>query len=356
MIYTRSTTNRVHVGCVNIGHHNNVVIQAMTSCKTSDVKTTLQQIKSLHTCNNGVCQLVRVSVLDNKDALALKQIVKKSPCPIIADIHYRSDLAKQAILAGVAKIRINPCNFTFANLKEIILLAKKHHTAIRIGFNEGSYLKKGKLTKFSPNIIIQLIKKYVNFFEKHNFYDIIISCKSSNIDNTITLCKLVSKNFAYPQHIGLTESGFGTEAIIRTTLALSALLKNEIGDTIRVSINSNDINDQVKIASALLNECSISTKFVKFICCPQCGRHQMDVKKIVNEIEETKFPQLNKLCQVAIMGCAVNGIGECQKADIGVYGLNKQFVALYYRGRMIKQINQNEIINYLVKYIKEFNN
>ncbi|MDR0545310.1 MAG: (E)-4-hydroxy-3-methylbut-2-enyl-diphosphate synthase [Mycoplasmataceae bacterium] len=350
MAYTRSTTNRVRVGSLYIGHDDNVVVQAMTNTKTSDVVATLQQIKQLCSIENKICKIVRVSVLDQKDALALKQIVKKSPCPIIADIHFNHQLAIQAIDAGVAKIRINPCNFPFDKLVTIVKLAKQKGVAIRIGFNDGANNTKQPISQ-----IIALIKKYVAVFEKYNFTQLIISVKSSDVNRSVALCKAVSQRFAYPQHIGLTEAGANVNAIVRSTIALSEILKNNIGDTIRISTNSSDICDQVKIASALLHECRLNKNYIKLICCPTCGRKQLNVQGFVEQFNKLRFNNIRKQITVAIMGCAVNGIGECQYADIGVYGINNKQVALYYRGKKIKTLLTNKAINEIKKLVHKFN-
>ena len=318
MFYTRDKTKKVKVGNIVIGGNNNVIVQSMTNTKTSNIKQTVNQIKQLFQLG---CQLVRVSVLDKQDADSLTKIVKLSPCPIVADIHFNGNFALKAILANVAKIRINPGNLK--NLKEfekIIYEAKKNNVAIRIGINTGSLPENIK----TNSQIVNLVKKYILICKKNKFSNIILSVKSTSVQQTIELNKLFAKHFNYPLHIGITEAGDLQTSCIRSTIVLTKLLKLGIGNTIRISI-SGDPYDEPIVAKTILQENGFNVDLTKLISCPTCGRMQANTTKLLKVIKP--YIDLNpKKITVAIMGCLVNGLNEAKNADIGIYGLKNKFV------------------------------
>ena len=346
MYFTRERTKKVKVGNIAIGGNNDIVIQSMTKTKTSDIKGTLKQIYLL---NKLGCNLVRVAVLDNQDAKTLAKIVKLSHCPIIADIHFNADFALQAIKAKVAKIRINPGNLkNLHEFKQIIIAAKKNNVAIRIGVNTGSLPKNIK----TNSQIVNLMKKYVVICEKNKFHNIILSFKSSNINKTLEINKLLAQKFKYPIHIGATEAGDIKTSCVRSTLLISKLLALKIGNTIRVSTTDNPC-DEVVIAKTILQENGYKVNLTHLISCPTCGRNQIDLFKLLNEIKPIiDFNPKN--ITIAIMGCLVNGINESKNADIGIYGLKDKYV-IYLRHKKIGTFNYSETIKKFKSIYKKYN-
>ena len=345
----REKTIPVMVGNVQIGGNNDVVIQSMTNTKTSDVKNTLNQIHDL--CKNG-CKLVRVSIFDDQDSKSLKEIVLKSPIPIIADIHFNHQFAIDAIKSGVAKIRLNPGNISDDNqLKEIITLAKKAKVAIRIGVNSGS-IPNDILDKYgvSAKSMIKTVEQYICKFEALDFRNIVISLKCSDPLLTIESYKLASEKFKYPLHIGVTEAGSKTSGIIKSCAGLSPLLYAGIGNTIRVSLTGNPIQE-MEVCKKLLNSFDLYKDVVNIISCPTCGRLNFALEDVVNEIEKytknMEFP-----IKISILGCVVNGIGEGKEADIGIAG-SKEKGIIFRKGRIVKTVEEKQLVPELKKMIDE---
>lgn len=346
----RTSARPVKVGNLTIGGYNEIVIQSMTTTKTSDVAKTVEQINEL--VGYGA-QLVRVAVLDNDDASALAEIVKKSKAPIIADIHYNYQFALAAIKAGVAKIRINPGNIgSRVQVLEIIQAAKAKGIAIRIGINGGSL-------KIDPNgsTVIQLVDcafSWIKFFEKNRFYNIIVSIKHSNPNITYQANLALAKKCKYPIHLGVTESGPDKTGIVKSCIALVPLLEKGIGSTIRISFNGNR-KDEIKIAKTLLNNMGFNIPYYNVVACPLCGRNQYNTNKWVNEIDE--YLETKHLAiKIGIMGCIVNGPGEAQGCDVAVCVKDKDTSFLYVDGKQIKEISNNEVIKTLKELIdKKYN-
>ena len=335
MHYLNNKTKKVKVGNITIGGNNDIVIQSMTNTKTSDITKTLKQIELLHKLG---CQLVRVAVLDNNDAKALSKIVKQSKCPIVADIHFNAGFALQAIKAKVAKIRINPGNLNnLSEFQKIIIAAKNNCVAIRIGINTGSLPAKIK----TDSQIINLIKTYIACCEKNKFYDIILSIKSTSVNKTLTLNKLLAKNFKYPIHIGVTEAGDLKTSCVRSTLLVSKLLALKIGNTVRVSI-SGDPYDEPIVAKTILRENGYHVNLTHLISCPTCGRCQVNLTKLLKEVKLIiDFDP--KDITVAIMGCLVNGINESKNANIGIYGIKNKYI-IYLDHKQIGIFNYDQTI------------
>lgn len=345
----RENTVAVMVGNIQIGGNNNVVIQSMTNTKTSDVKKTIQQIKELY--KNG-CQLVRVAVFDLEDSLALKEIVLKSPVPIIADIHFNHEFAITAIKSGVSKIRLNPGNISDEKqLEKIIKLAKKANVAIRIGVNSGS-IPIDILNRYgvSSKSMVTTAKRYISKFEELNFRNIVLSLKCSDPLMTIESYRLASKKFKYPLHIGVTEAGNKTSGIIKSCAGLSPLLYDGIGNTIRISLTGDPIQE-IEVCKKLLNSFGLYKNVVNIIACPTCGRLNFSLEDVVNEIEEytrnMEFP-----IKISILGCVVNGIGEGKEADIGIAG-SKEKGIIFKKGKIIKTLPEKELVPELKKMIDE---
>ncbi len=350
----REQTVPIFVKDIQIGGNNKVVIQSMTTTKTNDLESTIKQIKQL--VEEG-CELVRVAVLDDNDANALKYIVDNSPCPIIADIHFNPMLAIKAIDNGVAKIRLNPGNIkNKEDLQKIITKANSKNIPIRVGVNSGS-LPIDLVKKFgvSAKSMIIAAKRYIDIFELHGFKNIVISLKATDPLLAIESYKLASKIFKYPLHIGITEAGSLFNGTIKSSAGLGVLLYNGIGNTIRISLTGNPISE-IKVCKKLLNTFGLYDNLVDVISCPTCGRFNFKLEPVVQEIEdytkEMKFP-----LKIAILGCAVNGPGEAKEADIGIAGGNGSGI-IFEKGKVIKTVNEDELVSELKKIIdlkyKEF--
>lgn len=349
-MYKRNETLPIDVGGVLIGGNNDVVIQSMTNTKTHDIDGTLKQINELVKAG---ARLVRVAVFDDEDVLALKEIVSRSPCPIVADIHFNYMFAIKAIEAGVAKIRLNPGNISDENqLIQIIEAAKKHDTAIRIGVNSGSIpLDLVNEDGVSSKSMIIAAKRYVKFFEDHGFKKIILSLKCSDPLLTIETYRLSAKEFKYPLHIGVTESGSLMSGTIKSCAGLSPILLEGIGNTIRISLTCNPVHE-ITVCKKLLASLGIASNIVEIISCPTCGRLDFKLEKVVSEIENyTK--DMNFPLKISILGCVVNGIGEGKESDIGIAGSAKKGM-IFEKGKIIKTVPENELVPELKKLIDKY--
>ena len=342
----RLNTKKINVGNVQIGGQNNVIIQSMTNTPTKDVEATVAQILSLEKVG---CEVIRVAVLDLLDAKAIAQIKKKIHIPLVADIHFNGDFAIAAIKAGADKIRLNPGNLEDKDkIVEIVNLCKQSNIPIRIGINAGSLNK--KYTR-NPENMIKSAWDHVHILEDLDFHNITLSFKSSDPLECIKAYELASKEFSYPLHLGVTEAGGLLNSAIKSSVALGQLLMQGIGDTIRISISDDPI-EEIKVAKKLLRACGIRNNIPNLISCPTCGRIQYDMLPIVKQIENY-LETINKKITVAIMGCAVNGPGEAKEADIGVAG-GKDSALLIKKGQIIKPIAQDKIVETLIEEINNF--
>jgi len=346
-MYTREKTKKIRIGNLSVGGDNTVVIQSMTSTKTKDVEATVKQILALE---NAGCQMVRVAVLNMEDALAIKEIKEKINIPLVADIHFDYRLALEAINSGVDKIRINPGNIGDEDkIKQVVDACKEKSIPIRIGINSGS-IEKHILETFhkpTPEAMVASAKYHVGLLEKFGFTDILISLKSSNVEDTIRANLLAAEVFPYPLHLGVTEAGTVFGGTIASSVGLGTLLFHGVGSTIRVSLTADPV-EEIKVARELLGTLKLIKK-PKLVSCPTCGRIQYDMIPIVTEIE--KFLEtINKDITVAIMGCIVNGPGEAKHANIAVAGgLNEAL--LFIDGKKIKKIKQEDLIETLKEII-----
>lgn len=341
------STKEIKIGNVIIGGSNPITIQSMTNTKTKDIKATVKQINEL---KDAGAQIVRMTISDIDDANAIIEIKKQVDIPLVGDIHFDYKLALLAIENGIDKIRINPGNIgSFENVKKVVEKAKEKNIPIRIGINSGSlekhlYEKYGGIT---PEALFESIKNHIDLFETLDFYNIILSIKATDINTCIETNRLLKKNYDYPIHIGLTESGTVNSGTIRSSYVLGTLLKEGIGDTIRVSLTGNPVNE-IPVAKEILSMMGLYNK-PTLISCPTCGRTNYNMEPIVNVIEKY-LNTLNKKIKVAIMGCAVNGPGEAKDADIGVAGGIKEAI-LFKKGQIIKKIPENKIVEELIKEI-----
>jgi (E)-4-hydroxy-3-methylbut-2-enyl-diphosphate synthase len=349
-MYTREKTKRIKVGNLYIGGENTVIIQSMTNTRTKDVLSTVNQI---HELENAGCQLVRVAVLNMEDALALKSIKAQINIPLVADIHFDYRLALEALEAGVDKIRINPGNIGDEDkIKKVVDACNAKNIPIRIGINSGS-IEKHILEEFkkpSPEAMVASAKYHVGLLEKFGFTNIIISLKSSNVQDTIKANLLAAEEFPYPLHLGVTEAGTSFGGSIASSIGLGTMLYHEIGSTLRVSLTANPV-DEIKVAKEILANFKLYKK-PKLVSCPTCGRIQYNMIPIASEIE-TFLETINKDITVAIMGCVVNGPGEAKEANIAVAGgLNEAL--LFIDGVKVKKVKQEDLVETLKQIIREY--
>lgn len=344
----REETRSIKVGNLTIGGNNDVIIQSMTNTKTHDVEATVKQIQDLTAAG---CQLVRLAVLDQRDALAIKDIKNRVDVPLVADIHFDYRLALQAIESGIDKIRINPGNIgSIDKVKQVVTACKEHRIPIRIGVNGGS-LEKDILAKYGKPTakgMIESAKKHVEILESLDFHDICISLKSSSTLLTIEAYKLASETFDYPLHLGVTEAGTKLSGTIKSSLGIGTLLYQGIGNTIRVSLSDSPV-EEIKVAKTLLKELGLIKNVPTLVSCPTCGRIQYDLIPVAKEIEDF-LNTINADITVAIMGCAVNGPGEAKHADIGIAGGVNEGL-LIKKGEIIRKVKQSDMVEELKKEI-----
>ena len=344
----RKNTRAIKVGNVQIGGNNKVVIQSMCNTKTKNIEETVKQILELEKVG---CEIIRVACLDLEDAKAIKEIKSKINIPIVADIHFDYKIALEAIKSGVDKIRINPGNIgNEEKVKAVVEACKEKNIPIRIGVNGGS-LEKDLLEKYgkpTAKAMVESAKRHVQILENLDFYDIAISLKASNLDLCIEAYEEASKEFNYPLHLGITEAGTEFSGTVKSSIGLGILLREGIGNTIRVSLSDDPIKE-IRVAKEILKDCNLYDNVPTLIACPTCGRTQIDLIPIAKEVE--RFLQnINSNITVAVMGCAVNGPGEAREADIGIAGGVKEGI-LFKKGKIIRKIPQEEILEELKKEI-----
>ena len=340
----REKTRSVQVGHLTIGGNNHVVIQSMCNTKTKNVEATIKQINALEKAG---CELVRVAVFDKEDAYAIKEIKKGIHIPLVADIHFDYKLALIAIESGIDKVRINPGNIgSIEKVKAVVDACKEKHIPIRIGVNGGS-LEKDILEKYgepTPEGMVESAMKHVKILEDLDFHDIVISLKSSNTMLTIKAYELASKTFPYPLHVGVTEAGTALGGTIKSALGIGTLLYEGIGNTIRVSL-SDDPVEEIKVAKILLKELGLLKGVPTLVSCPTCGRIQYDLIPIAKEMEDF-LKDIHLDITVAIMGCAVNGPGEARHADIGIAGGVGEGLLIKH-GEIVKRVKQEDMVQTL---------
>jgi len=343
-MYKRTDTKPIFVRDIQIGGQNKVVIQSMCNTKTKDVDATVNQILKLESLG---CEIIRVACLDIEDAKTIKNIKERIHIPIVSDIHFDYKIALESINSGVDKVRINPGNIgDEEKVKIVVEKCKENKIPIRIGVNGGS-LEPELLQKYGrpcSDAMIESAKKHIDILEKLDFYDIAISLKASNLDMCIEAYEKAATTFNYPLHLGITEAGTAFSGTIKSSIGLGILLKEGIGDTIRVSL-SDDPCEEIPVCKEILKNCNLYTKSPKLVACPTCGRIQYDMIPIAKQIEE--FLQgIEADITVAVMGCVVNGPGEAREADIGIAGGNGEAL-LFKKGEIIRKIKEENIIEEL---------
>lgn len=351
MSYSRRKTRVVKAGNVLIGGDNPVVIQSMCNTDTRDVSATVNQIKALEKAG---CEMVRVAVPDMTAAQAIGKIKEQISIPLVADIHFDYKLAVEAMTQGIDKIRINPGNIGSREKVQIVAdMAKEKGIPIRIGVNSGS-LQKDLLEKFgghvTPEAMVESALSHVKILEECDFRDIVISIKSSNVPFSIEAYSLLSQAVDYPLHLGITEAGTVYSGTVKSAVGIGSILAMGIGDTIRVSL-TGDPTEEIKAAKEILKSLELRKFGVEMISCPTCGRTQIDLISLAQQVEE-KCRNINKDIKVAVMGCAVNGPGEAREADIGIAGGHGEGL-IFKKGEILKKVPENELLDTLMEEIEK---
>ncbi len=350
MLVTRGKTKEIKVGSLKIGAGNPITVQSMTKTSTSDIDATVKQIQALEAAG---CQIVRSAVPDKEAALALKEIKKQINLPLVADIHFNHEYAIIAAEAGVDKLRINPGNIGDPKkIKAVVDAAKAHKIPIRVGVNSGSLEPKIK-KKYQGHVTAEgLVKSAldnVKTLEKFGFEDIVVSIKATSVPMTIKAYQMIAKKIAYPLHVGITEAGIPKIGTVRSAAGIGAILSQGIGDTIRVSLTGDPL-EEVRVAYEILKSLELTYHGITIISCPTCGRADIDVVKIAQEVEQ-RTSRIKQPLTVAIMGCEVNGPGEAADADVGMAG--GRGVGLIFReGQVVRKVPEAEMVDALVDEIE----
>ncbi|WML35089.1 flavodoxin-dependent (E)-4-hydroxy-3-methylbut-2-enyl-diphosphate synthase [Clostridium sp. OS1-26] len=345
----RAKTKKIKVGNTYVGGDSKITVQSMTNTDTRNVKETISQI---HRLQEAGCDIIRCAVPDMEASNAIKEIVNNINIPLVADIHFDYRLALKSIENGVAALRINPGNIgSIDKVKEVAKAAKDKNVPIRIGVNSGS-LKKEILDKYGkvcPEALVESALEHVRILEDVNYEDIVISIKSSNVIQMIDSYRMISKVVDYPLHLGVTEAGTIWRGTIKSSVGIGALLSEGIGDTIRISLTGDPV-EEIKVGREILKSLGYLNEGIEFISCPTCGRTQIDLINIAEEVER-KLINYNKNLKVAVMGCVVNGPGEAREADIGIAGGNGEGL-IFKKGKIVKKVKEEELVDELIEQIK----
>ena len=343
----RRKTKEISIGNVKIGNNAPISVQSMCNTDTRDIEATMSQISEL--AEHG-CELVRLAVLNKDAAEAVKELVKRSPVPLIAYIHFDYRLAIQCINNGISALRLNPGNIgRRENVEKVVTLAKQQKTPIRIGVNAGS-LEKELLEENIPlsEKMVKSALKHIKILEDLDFDLIKVSLKSSDVLTTIEAYRAMSQKIDYPLHLGVTEAGTLKGGLIKSSVGLGTLLAEGIGDTIRVSLTENPV-EEVDAGFQILKSLGLRERGVNFVSCPTCGRTQIDLISLAKKVEE-KFKNLDLPITIATMGCAVNGPGEARHADFGIAGGIKEGY-VFKKGEIIAKVPEEQLLEKLEEII-----
>ncbi len=343
----RCKTKEISIGNIKIGNGNPISIQSMCNTDTRNINATVNQIKELSDCG---CEIVRLAVLNKDAGDAIKDIVKQSPIPVIADIHFDYRLAIQCINNGISALRLNPGNIgKRENIEKVVKLAKQQQIPIRIGVNAGSLEKEliGKDISLSDKMVESALK-HIQILEDLNFDLIKVSLKTSDVLTTIEAYQKIADIIPYPLHLGITEAGTLKSGLIKSAVGLGTLLAQGIGDTIRVSLTENPV-EEVIAGYEILKSLNLRQKGVNFISCPTCGRTQIDLITLAKKVEE-KFRNLDKPITIATMGCVVNGPGEAKHADFGIAGGIKEGY-VFKKGEIVARVPEEQLLEKLEEII-----
>ncbi len=342
-------TREIKIGNLYIGGEKPIIIQSMTNTPTEDVEKTVAQIKELEKAG---CELVRVTVNTEKAAEAIKEIKKQINIPLVADIHFDYKLALKAMENGIDKLRINPGNIgDDEKVRLVVEKAKELNVPIRIGVNSGSVEKKilEKYGRVTADGMVESAMYHVNLLEKYGFNNIVISLKASNVKMMVDAYRKISELVDYPLHLGVTEAGTEFQGTVKSAIGIGSLLVDGIGNTIRVSLTENPV-EEIKVAKEILKVLGLR-EGVEIVSCPTCGRTQIDLIGLAKKVEK-EFGNIEKNIKIAVMGCVVNGPGEAKEADIGVAG-GKGEGLLFKKGEIVKKVKEEEIIPELRKMLEE---
>lgn len=340
----RKNTRQISIGNVKIGGGAPISVQSMTNTKTTDTKATVSQIKALQEAG---CDIVRIAVPDMAAAENIANIKEQVNVPLVADIHFDYRLALKAIEQGIDALRINPGNIgDEERVQAVVTAAKEKHIPIRIGVNAGSLDKKllAKYGKVTAEALVESAMEHVRILEKLDFYDIKISLKAHDVPLTIDAYRLMSQTVNYPLHLGITEAGTVNTGIIKSAVGIGALLAEGIGDTFRISLTGNPVNE-VKVANEILKALGLKEYGPTLISCPTCGRCNIDLPSIATKVEK-RLDGIKKPLKVAVMGCVVNGPGEARDADIGIAG-GKGEGLLFRKGEIIGKVPEDKLVDAL---------
>ncbi len=347
---TRRNTRRIYIGKIPIGGGAPVVVQSMTNTDTRDVQASVDQIQRLKAAG---CEIVRLAIPDTDAAVALKEIKTHTDVPLIADIHFDHRLALMALDAGVDGLRINPGNIGGQkNVERVVKAASERNVPIRIGVNSGS-VEKDLLRKYggpTPEAMVESALRHLSYLEKLNFNLIKISLKSSRVPDTIRAYELLSEKVDYPLHLGVTEAGTLIAGTVKSAIAMGYLLLKGIGDTFRVSLTRDPV-EEVKVAYEILRALDLRHRGPEIISCPTCGRCEIDLFHIVEKVEAALSSMVDSP-RIAIMGCIVNGPGEAKEADIGVAGGRGQGI-LFKKGKLVKKIEEDKLAEILIQEVRK---
>ncbi|MCL2873562.1 MAG: flavodoxin-dependent (E)-4-hydroxy-3-methylbut-2-enyl-diphosphate synthase [Defluviitaleaceae bacterium] len=343
------TTKVVNIGNVKIGGGNPVLIQSMTNTDTRDVDKTVKQI---HMLENAGCEIIRVAVLDEEAAKAIYKIKNRINIPLVADIHFDYRLALKSIDSGVDKLRINPGNIgDFENVRKVAAAAKQKGIPIRVGVNSGS-VEKDILTKYggvTAEGLCESAMRHVKMLEQCDFDDIVVAIKSSDVPMTIKAYEIMSGICDYPLHIGITEAGTLYSGAIKSAVGIGAMLSRSIGDTMRVSLTGDPV-EEIKCAKEILKALGLRDFGAKLISCPTCGRAEVDLISLANRIDGY-LSKITKNITVAVMGCVVNGPGEAKHADVGIAG-GKGSGVIFKKGQIVRKVSEEDMFQEFVKEIE----
>ena len=345
----RRKSKQIEIGNIKIGGNAPISVQSMCNTDTRDVAKTLEQIYELSTAG---CEIARLAVLNKDAAASIKDIVAKSPIPLVADIHFDYRLALQCIENGIHALRINPGNIgKREHTVKVVEAAKAHNIPIRIGINAGSLEKEfAQLDLPLHEKMIKSALRHIEILEDLNFYDIKLSLKSSDVLTTIEAYQKIATMIDYPLHLGVTEAGTLKMGLIKSSVGLGTLLSSGIGDTIRVSLTEHPV-EEVDVGFGILKSLGLREKGINFISCPTCGRTQIDLIGLAKKVEE-RFKKFDLPITIAIMGCPVNGPGEAKHADFGIAGaINEGYI--FKKGEIIARVPESDLINSLEKIIME---
>ena len=348
----RRKTREIKIGRVKIGGENPIAVQSMCNTDTRDVKKTVAQIKELQKAG---CEIIRVAVPDMQAAKTLGKIKKQITIPLVADIHFSADLALEAIRQGVDKLRINPGDIgSEEKIRKVVAAAKRKKIPIRIGVNAGS-LEKDILKKYKGKVtakgMAESAMRHIKILEKLHFHDIIISLKASDIGRTVEAYELLSQKVNYPLHIGITEAGTIFRGTIMSSIGLGILLYGGIGDTLRVSLTADPV-EEVRVAWEILKSLGLRKRGITVTSCPTCGRTEINLIELAKKVEK-EMDAFDKDIHVAVMGCVVNGPGEAREADLAIIG-GKKAGLIMKNGEILRKVKEKDLLKEFVKEVKKF--